>query len=133
MAESILLGPKVRRLRRHHGLTQVQLAKRLGISASYLALIESNQRPLTVPLLLKLGREFELDLEDFTGEEDGRLVGELSEVFAESMFDEHDIEERDLRQLVMESPQVARAVLELHKAWRRSRENVDTLALRVQD
>ncbi len=132
MADPVSLGPKVRRLRRHHALTQVQLAGRLGISASYLALIENGQRPLTVPLLLKLGREFDLDLDDFTGEEDGRLVGELSEVFAESMFDEHSIQEEELRQLVVDAPQIARAVLDLHRAWRRTLENVDHLAVQVQ-
>ena len=49
-----MLGNKVRRLRRDRSLTQAQMAERLGISASYLNLIEHNQRPVTVQLLLKL-------------------------------------------------------------------------------
>ena len=48
------LGAKVRALRRRAQVTQVQLASQLGISPSYLNLIEQNRRPLTAPLLLKL-------------------------------------------------------------------------------
>ena len=40
------LGAKVRALRRREGLTQVKLAEALGISASYLNLIEHDKRPL---------------------------------------------------------------------------------------
>jgi len=53
-----MLGAKVRALRRRQGLTQADLAKRLGVSASYLNLIENNRRPLTATLLLKLAHEF---------------------------------------------------------------------------
>ena len=62
MAQKAWLGNKVRRLRRDQGLAQVEMARRLGISPSYLNLIEHNQRPLTLPLLLKLGQEFNVDL-----------------------------------------------------------------------
>ncbi|WP_148294317.1 helix-turn-helix domain-containing protein, partial [Azospirillum sp. B506] len=51
MEKKAMLGPKVRRLRRDQGLTQAQMADQLGISPSYLNLIEHNQRPVTVPLL----------------------------------------------------------------------------------
>ena len=51
-------GAKVRALRRRHGLRQVELAEKLGISAGYLNLIENNQRPLTAPLLLRLAELF---------------------------------------------------------------------------
>ena len=52
MERKAMLGHKVRRLRRENRLTQAQMAETLAISPSYLNLIESNQRPLTVPLLL---------------------------------------------------------------------------------
>ncbi len=47
MAErKIFAGPKVRRIRNGLGLTQSAMAEELGISPSYLNLIERNQRPL---------------------------------------------------------------------------------------
>jgi DNA-binding XRE family transcriptional regulator len=44
-------GVRLQRLREERGMTQVALAKALGICASYLNQIERNQRPLTVPIL----------------------------------------------------------------------------------
>ena len=58
MAErKVMVGPRLRRMRLERGLTQSQMAEQLGISASYLNLIERNQRPVTVQLLLKLGHQ----------------------------------------------------------------------------
>ena len=79
MAQKAWLGNKVRRLRRDQGLAQVEMARRLGISPSYLNLIEHNQRPLTLPLLLKLGQEFNVDLRSFSDNEDARLLADLNE------------------------------------------------------
>ena len=45
MAQAPILGPRVRSLRRREGLSEVQLAKQLETSASYLNLIEHNRRP----------------------------------------------------------------------------------------
>src|SRR3546814_13901040 len=50
---AVRIGAKLRRLRRARGLTQAQLAERLGISSSYLNLIEHDRRNITVPLLLR--------------------------------------------------------------------------------
>src|SRR5580692_11288339 len=75
------LGPKVRALRRRESLSQVQLAERLGISPSYLNLIESNRRPLPATLLIKLAQLFGTDLHAFGADDDARLVSDLLEVF----------------------------------------------------
>ena len=49
-----LIGRTVRRHRIEQGITQQALAVRLGISASYLNLIEHEQRAVTASLLIKL-------------------------------------------------------------------------------
>ena len=46
------IGSKIRRERRTKGLSQSHLSKNLGISASYLNLLESGKRTITVPLLI---------------------------------------------------------------------------------
>jgi transcriptional regulator with XRE-family HTH domain len=38
-----MLGPKVRQLRKNHGLTQAELAKEIGVDASYIGHIESGR------------------------------------------------------------------------------------------
>jgi transcriptional regulator with XRE-family HTH domain len=52
------IGPRIRRLRRLRYLSQADLAAALGISASYLNLIEHNRRKVTVPLLFAIAGYF---------------------------------------------------------------------------
>ena len=52
VAELLLLGARLRRLREEQGLTQVALARALGLSTSYVNQLENDQRPLTVPVLI---------------------------------------------------------------------------------
>jgi transcriptional regulator with XRE-family HTH domain len=48
------LGVKLKTLREQRGLTQAALAQLLDLSPSYLNQLENNQRPLSVPVLLRL-------------------------------------------------------------------------------
>src|SRR6185436_4821304 len=131
MAEVPLLGAKVRALRRRENLTQVELAERLGVSASYLNLIENNRRPLPAPLLIRIAQIFQLDLTTFATAEDARLVADLLEVFGDPLFESHGLTNADLRELATASPNVARAVLTLYRSFVATRESVSTLAERL--
>ena len=111
------LGAKVRALRRRENLSQVQMAERLGISPSYLNLIESNRRPLPAALLIKLAQTFGVDLHAFGGDEDARVVNDLLEVFSDPVFDAYQLNSQDLRELAVNQPQVARAVLALYGSY----------------
>ncbi|MEO2039003.1 MAG: helix-turn-helix transcriptional regulator, partial [Martelella sp.] len=62
MESKIFAGPRLRRLRKQMELTQTAMAEALSISPSYLNLIERNQRPLTVQLLLKLAAVYDVDI-----------------------------------------------------------------------
>ena len=64
MPEYSNIGSKIRKERRSIGLSQTDLSKKLNISASYLNLLESGRRTVTVPLLIKLGSELGLSLKD---------------------------------------------------------------------
>ncbi len=133
MADAALLGSKVRVLRRRHGMTQAALAEKLGISGSYLNLIEHNRRPLSAPLLIKVAEAFSLDLKSFSGEHDARLAGELMEVFGDSLFDDQALTAGDVRELCASSPSAARAILTLYQAYRISRESAASLAATLYD
>jgi predicted transcriptional regulator/DNA-binding XRE family transcriptional regulator len=132
MADAPLLGAKVRALRRRENLTQVELAERLGISASYLNLIENNRRPLTAPLLIRLAQSFQLDLTSFTSADDARLSADLLEAFGDPIFETHGLTNADLRELAITSPNMARAVLTLYRSYVATRESVSTLGERLQ-
>ncbi len=133
MREAARMGAKVRTLRRREKLTQAQLAERLGISASYLNLIEHNRRALTAPLLIKLAQLFEVDLASFSASEDQQLVSELMEVFADPLFDEHDLTGQDVKELVTQLPAAGRAVLALYAAFLDARSRTVALATHLSD
>lgn len=118
MDDQSQLGSRVRLLRRREGLTQRDLADRLGVSVSYLNLIENDRRPLPSALLLKLARLFQVELADFAAADDGRLGHDLAEVFADPLFEGAGVTHAELRELAAESPAVARGVLTLYGAWR---------------
>jgi len=52
--KKLFVGPRFRRIRQQLGLSQTQIAEGLGISPSYINLIERNQRPVTAQILLRL-------------------------------------------------------------------------------
>src|SRR5438093_8392486 len=107
---ALRLGNKVRSLRRREGMTQTQLATKLEISASYLNLIEHNQRPLPAHLLLRVAQVLKADLGNFADDNSGRLAADLQEVFGDPLFQDHPLTTNDLRELA-ENSSAARAVL----------------------
>ena len=141
-------GAKVRRLRRKLGLTQVQMAEQLGLSASYLNLIEHDQRPLTLKVLLRLGQVFGVDLNSFAEDEEARLAAELAEAFADPALVDPTLVEpsaggptapaerptpAELREFAAVSTAACRGVISLYRAHRRLREQMDDLAERLRD
>lgn len=133
MPRQTILGAKLRAFRRRQGLTQSDLAQRLGISASYLNLIENNRRPLTAPLLLKLAQVFQLDLAAFTSVDDARLQSEVAEAFGDPLFEAHGLSASDLDEFTTTSPQVARSVLGLYRAYVSTRDSARELAARLTE
>ena len=123
----------MRALRLHEGLTQSAMAIRLGISPSYLNLIESDRRPLSAKLLLTLAQTFNLDLRSFAVGVDANLVSDLSEVFGDSLFEGRGPTPGDLREFVATNPEVAKAVVHLHHAYTEARASAESIAAQVVD
>jgi hypothetical protein len=127
------LGAKVRQLRRQEGLSQVQLAERLGISPSYLNLIEGNKRPLTAPLLIRLAQAFHLDLKALAPDDEVRLSESLMEAFGDPLFEEADLPAAEVRELAQAHPTLARAITQLYGAYRAARQSLDGLQATLSD
>ena len=115
----IFAGPRVRRLRQGLGLTQAAMAGDLGISASYLNLVERNQRPLTAQLVLKLADAYSLDLRDLSGEGEARLAAELTEALADPVFGGHVPAPAEIMEAAASVPALSQAFLTLYRAWLR--------------
>ncbi|MDE2163687.1 MAG: DUF2083 domain-containing protein [Alphaproteobacteria bacterium] len=115
------LGTKLRRLRQEHKLTQAQMAQKLEISASYLNLLEHNQRPVTASVLLKLVQRFSINVDLFNSDDEPRLLSDLMEALSDPLFDVHGIKAADVKELVSVSPAIGRALLTLYQAARGAR------------
>lgn len=61
------VGPRLRTLRKHHGLTLEQLADSTKISVSTLSRLESGQRRPTLELLLPIARAHHVPLDELVG------------------------------------------------------------------
>lgn len=107
------------------------MAERLGISPSYLNLIESNRRPLPAALLIKLAQTFGVDVHAFGGDEDARMISDLMEAFADPAFDTYELASADMRDLAINHPQIARAVLALYRSFQSQRVASEQLASRL--
>lgn len=112
-AEAPQIGGQIRQLRRARKLSQAQLARDIGISASYLNLLEHNRRKLTVPLLLQLTQTLGLEIGDFATGDEARIASDLMEVFSSDIFGDIDITNHDIRDFANSNPSVARGVIHL--------------------
>ena len=84
--ESIKIGPKIKAFRRQMGLQANKFAEDLGISASYLNLIESGKRKIDGDLLLKVCDKLKIQLSDLTSKSDLNLYNNISEILSSSLI-----------------------------------------------
>lgn len=117
------IGGKVRRLRRQKKLSQAALAEQLGISASYLNLIEHNRRKITVTMLFKLAKFFGVETTELIEGDEARIAHDLLEVFSDDLFMELDITNMDVRDLASSNPPIAKAILHLYDALQKVKKN----------
>jgi predicted transcriptional regulator/transcriptional regulator with XRE-family HTH domain len=115
--QKIFAGPRIRRIRNAKGLTQTAMAEGLGISPSYLNLIERNQRPITVQLILKLASVYAIDPQDLQGEAGGSIAA-LKEVFADPLLAGELPGDQELLELAETAPNAASAMVKLFRAYR---------------
>lgn len=128
MARAVI-GRTVKRLRGERDLSQQALASRLGISASYLNLIEHDQRAVTASLLIKLAETLRVDLRELSGSQERQLETGLREAFSDPLLGADAVPEDEISSVAGGSPGAARAVLALYRAWRVAREDAGGIAL----
>ena len=125
---AIKLGSSVRKLRRQRNLSQQKLAEILGISVSYLNLIENNRRNLTGKLLLNIAKEFNIQLSDIEGENDTVLFSDLMEVLSDNIFESNYLKNHDVQDLVSSQPEIARAIIRLYDVYKTGLSNLRSIS-----
>ncbi|MFS2051142.1 helix-turn-helix domain-containing protein, partial [Variovorax sp. CT11-76] len=124
------MGVRLRSLRAERGLSQVALAQALELSPSYLNQLEQNQRPLTVAVLLKISRALGVDIQQFSEDEEARLVAGMREALADAA---EPVALPELQEVAAQMPALGRALLALHRRNIEAMEQLETMALRLGD
>ena len=125
------IGQRIRKRRQEVRLSQAALAAEVGISASYLNLIEHNKRTIGGALLHRIAERLALDSRALAGTEEARLIAELAEVFADAAMHGLDLGQDDARDVVATSPGAARAILALYRALQAARVRSDMIGERL--
>jgi predicted transcriptional regulator/transcriptional regulator with XRE-family HTH domain len=113
----LFLGARMKRLRRDLGITQTRMAEDLGVSPSYLNLLERNQRPVTAQVLLRLAEAYDLDLKSLSSDPDSGSATDLTEILSDQMFRDLGVPRHEIAEVAESAPGVAEAIVRLYRAY----------------
>ncbi len=125
--QKTFVGPQLRQLRRDHGETQAQMARRLGISAAYVNLLESNQRSLSVQVLVAITEEYGVDWRDLLGHQDETRIPELRAAMRDPVFTGDAPDLQELRAAVDHAPRLVSRFLQIYQSHRTMAERINLL------
>lgn len=126
-AQKLFAGVKLREIRGRLTLTQKSFADRLGVSLPYLNQMENNNRPVSAGVVLALAQEFGLDVTELSVGESERMVADMREALADPVFAANTPPLADLRLAASNAPALARAFLDLHRAYRQTHERLASM------
>ena len=115
--QKTFIGPHLRRLRQDRAETQGMMAKALGISPSYVNLLENNERSVSVQVLLKLFDAYGIDWREIAEEDGSGQLADLRAALQDPMFTEARPDLTQLRAALVHAPDLAGAFLRLHRSW----------------
>lgn len=111
-----LIGARIREQRRSLGITQAGLAARIGISASYLNLIERNRRNIGGALLKRVAGALGMALDELDGAAGRRLLDDLGDLTGDSRLTALQLDPESIDDLAGRHPGWARALVVLQRA-----------------
>jgi predicted transcriptional regulator/plasmid maintenance system antidote protein VapI len=118
-SSKIFAGSRLRRLRLKLGFSQAAFAQSLGLSASYLNLMERDQRPLTAQVVLKLSGMEGVDVTELAASEAAHsLLQPLREMVADPLLAGEVPPGNELGEALQAAPNFAAATLKLYSAYR---------------
>jgi hypothetical protein len=126
------IGFRISNRRKNLRISQVSLARSLGISASYLNLIENNKRDIGGALLNRVAAQLLIDIDELAGRTEQKLLQDLEEAFADPVLESPPFRPDERRELVALYPASAGAVSRLHRAYSSAVGNADAYADRLR-
>ncbi len=125
------VGIKIRERRKTKGLAQNALARRVGVSASYLNLIERGKRNIGGALLGRIAAELEVRLDALDSARERRLIDDLAEVSVDPLVGDLPIDAATAGDMAGRYPDWARALVALHRACLDRGETIEALTDRL--
>ncbi|MFA8385215.1 MAG: short-chain fatty acyl-CoA regulator family protein [Pelagibaca sp.] len=125
--QKLYAGAKLREIRTRLSITQRDFASKLGVSLPYLNQMENNKRPLSTTVVLALAQEFGIDVTELGQGDAERMISDMREALADPVFADGAPPIADLRLTASNAPGLARAFLELHRAYRQTHERLASL------
>ncbi|HMO73467.1 MAG TPA: short-chain fatty acyl-CoA regulator family protein [Paracoccaceae bacterium] len=125
--QKLYAGLKLREVRGRMGLSQTAFAAKLGISLPYLNQMEHNHRPVSAAVVLALAREFGVDVAALSAGDAERMTADLREALSDPAAGGGAPPLADLRLVAANAPALARAILDLHRAYRQTHERLASL------
>lgn len=125
----ILIGERIRDRRRALGMSQRQLADALGISTSYLSLIENDRRMIAGRLLQRAAEALDVEFEHLSASRDARLVDELRELAND--LGQSQLSGQPATDLASRHPQWARLLIGQYRALIDTRDTALALSDRL--
>lgn len=126
------IGLRISTRRKTLRLAQAALARSVGISPSYLNLIEANKRQVGGTLLQRIAAELDIAIDELTGDAEHRLIHELVEAFADPALADSGLGIDAARELVATQPQIAQVIARLYRAYTAALVNADAYANRLR-
>jgi predicted transcriptional regulator/transcriptional regulator with XRE-family HTH domain len=115
--QKTFIGPHLRRLRIDRGETQGAMARSLGISPSYVNLLENNERSVSVSVLLRLFEVYGVDWRTIAEDESPALLADMRAVMQDPLLADGAPDLAQMRAALVHSPALVQAFLKLHRAW----------------
>tara|TARA_R110002124_G_scaffold63350_16_gene173126 strand:+ start:1530 stop:3152 length:1623 start_codon:yes stop_codon:yes gene_type:complete len=126
------IGFRISNRRKSLRISQAGLARLVGISPSYLNLIENNKRDIGGALLNRVASQLDIDVDELAGRTEQKLLQDLEEAFADPVVESLPFRPDERRDLVAQYPASAAALARLHRAYTDTVANADAYADRLR-
>lgn len=126
------IGFRISNRRKSLRISQAALARMVGISPSYLNLIENNKRDIGGALLQRVAHHLQIETADLTGDEEQKLLQDLEEAYADPVVESLNFQPDERRLLVAQYPASAAAIARLHRAYSNAVASADSYADRLR-
>ncbi len=126
------IGFRISNRRKSLRISQAALARLVGISPSYLNLIENNKRDIGGALLQRVALHLDIDIDQLAGLLEQKLLQDLEEAFADPMVQALPFQPDERRDLVAQYPASAAALARLHRAYGAAVNSADAYADRLR-